>query len=78
MVSIFNVEELSKQLLTHLNQEMKEAAEPILKKALVDIENIMREKMAQRCISIIQNDFSIERMGNDIRIMVKQADTREI
>lgn len=49
------------------------AAEPILLRAMKDIEQKMRERMAARLIAFIENDFVVERMGHDIRIVVKQA-----
>ena len=71
--SLINVDQFTKILFKELNADMTAAAEPILKKALAEIEKKMREELAQKLISFIQNDFAVERMGHDIRILVKQA-----
>jgi len=56
-----------------LNEALRKAAEPILQKAMKDIEQEMREKMASRLLAFIENNFIVERMGHDIRIVVKQV-----
>lgn len=73
MAIVLRAEDVSDILGRELKVSMLQAAEPILQKALKDIEQQMREKMASRLISFIENDFVVERMGHDIRIVVKQA-----
>lgn len=73
---LINHDELAKILGKELNKAMTEAAEPLIQKALKDIEQIMREKLAQRLISFIEHNLVMDRMGNDLRILIKQADGR--
>ena len=61
------------QLQHHLNDAMLKAAEPIIQKALQDIEREMREKLAQKVIALLRNDWSVDRLGSDLRIVVHQA-----
>lgn len=70
---LINVDELAKILGKELNKSMTEAAEPLLQDALKKIEQEMRKELAGRLISFIQNDFVFDRMGHDIRIIIKQA-----
>lgn len=71
--TLINVDEFARILGKQLNLSMTEAAEPVIQDALAKIEQKMREKMAQMLISFIENDIAFERMGHDIRIIVKQA-----
>ncbi len=71
--NILDREEFSRFFKEELNASMSRVAEPILEKALEDMERTMREQMAQKLISLIENDFVVERMGHDIRITVRQA-----
>lgn len=71
--SLINVDVFNELVGKYLDEEMKNAAQPILDKALQDIENKMRERMASMTIAFIKNDITIDRMGQDIRIIVKQA-----
>lgn len=73
MASILNEAALSKLLLKDLNEAMLKAAEPILQKALKDIERQMRERMTAMLISYLEENLTIDRLGHDIRIMIKQA-----
>jgi hypothetical protein len=56
-----------------MNESMQKTAEPIIENAIKDIEHKMREKMAQNLIALIEETFSVERMGRDLKIIVKQA-----
>lgn len=54
-----------------LTESIKLAAEPILQKALKDMEKVMREKLATTIISMIDQEFDVARMGQDIRILIR-------
>jgi len=56
-----------------MNAEMTKAAEPVIQKALKEIEAEMRAKLGAMLIATINNDYQIERFGSDLRIVVKQA-----
>lgn len=73
MASIIHEAEFARLLREELNAAMLSAAEPVLQAAIKELERKMREELGKRIIALIQNDFSVERMGHDIRILVKQA-----
>lgn len=75
-ISLINVEAFRETLHEDLNQSMMEAAEPILQKALKDIEVKMRERMAALIIARIQRDFNVSLRGEEISITVKQAERK--
>lgn len=54
-----------------LNEGMLKAAEPIIQKALKEVEMEMRAKMASMLISYLDNQVSMERFGRDLRILIK-------
>jgi hypothetical protein len=72
MALIINDQGLSKILFEALNKELTIAAEPVIKEALREIEIKMRERMAACLISYLEQSFSVERFGKDLRIIVKQ------
>jgi 2-keto-3-deoxy-6-phosphogluconate aldolase len=76
MASILNGESVEKVLREAINEEMIKAAEPVLKKALAEIEVTMRERMAACIISYIEQSFIMERCGTDLRIVVKQIERK--
>lgn len=73
MASMINEQELSKHLLEKLNAEMSLAAEPIIQKALKEVEVVMRKRMASMLIGYLEQSMSIEHMGTDLRIIIKQG-----
>ena len=70
---LLNLDGFKSMFYAGLNSAMMEAAEPIIEKALDEIEVAMRERLGQKLIGVIDSDFSMERMGTDIRIIIKQA-----
>lgn len=64
---------LLKSLMEALNSEMTLAAEPFIQNSLKEIENEMRKKLASMLIAYIDKNLSIERVGADLRIIIKQA-----
>lgn len=73
MAQIINQEYVEKMLFSAINKEMQEAAEPVLQKALAEIERQMRERMAAMLIAHIKSEFSVRIMGNELQITVRQA-----
>ena len=76
--SLINQDVFLAQLHKKLNAEMLAAAEPLIKKAIEDIEAEMRRQLAQMLISVVEQSFAIERFGTDIRIIVKRPDNSKI
>ena len=76
--NFIDTEAFSKYLLQNINKQMLEAAEPILQEALKKLEIRMREKLATNIISLIEQNYSVERCGNDIRIMVSQPQSQKV
>lgn len=71
MAELINKDCLNELLINKLNIDIKNAARPIIAKALCDIEMEMREKLGSLVIAIIDESFSVERNGRDLRILVK-------
>lgn len=69
----FDMVSLQKSLVSELNQQMLEAAEPIIQEALKRIEREMRQALAARLIGLIESNMSVERYGMDLRIVIKQV-----
>jgi len=71
--SIINHTVFEEMFFQQLNESLTEAAEPIVQKAMAEIEIEIRKRLAEHLLARIQSDFSVERMQNDIRIIVHQA-----
>jgi hypothetical protein len=56
-----------------LNEAMLQVADPIIQKALQDAERAMRERLAQKVISMVERSYSIERMGDILTIHVNMS-----
>lgn len=73
MAIVLREADISEILGKELNDAMLKAAEPILQQAMKDIEQEMRAKMASRLLAFIESNFAVERMGHDLRIVIKQC-----
>jgi len=60
-----------KSLQEKMNSEMMAAAEPVIKKAVEEAEKEMRRRLGAMVVGLIEQSFSIERFGSDLRIHVK-------
>jgi hypothetical protein len=69
--SLINSDAAVSLLLQTMNKEMVAAAEPVIDKALADIEKVMREKLGSMVIAYLDNYMEVERMGNTLRILIK-------
>ena len=70
MSSWFNTETMLRDIGQQLNAQMLEAAEPIIKKALVEIEANMRKQLAASLISMLDTSYEVQRAGYVLRITV--------
>lgn len=68
--TFIDVDEFETQLKTLLNENMLAAAEPILQRALTEIEKRMRTQLATNIVQLIETDYSIVRQGNIVQISV--------
>lgn len=66
-----NTDNMMRGLKERMNLEMQAAAEPVIRKAVEDAEKEMRKRLGAMVVALIDNNFSVERMGNDLRILVK-------
>lgn len=58
-----------------MNAEMVQAAKPIIAKALGDIEDAMRKKLAVMVINYLDSEVHIERFGNStLRITIGKGE----
>lgn len=74
MISIVNEQALHALLKEKLNQDMLAAAEPIIQKALADIEHEMRRAIVPRLVSMIEANVDLYRDNRDLVIRIRQAD----
>jgi hypothetical protein len=70
MADFINEELFAKQIRTLLNEEMTKAAEPLLKKAVADIEAEMRKRLAAMLVGVLDTSYSAERDGRVMAIRV--------
>lgn len=70
---LINESVLASLIKEEINEAMLSAAEPAIQEALKTIEQKMREQMGSKIISLIDSNFVLDRMGHDIRILIKQA-----
>lgn len=57
-----------------LNAEMLRAAEPVIKRALEEVESAMRKALAARLVGMVDSSVSFERYGNTLRIEIVRPD----
>jgi hypothetical protein len=73
MFSINHESNMLRAIQVQINEQMKQAAEPVIQQALKDIEVEMRKKLGAMLISLIEQNFRVETRSNDLVITVKQA-----
>lgn len=76
-MNIFNRDEFEKHFNNILKEQFVEASEPIIKKALEDYEKVLRKKVADFALTVIQSDYNVERMQNRLLISVKLGDDKQ-
>ena len=76
MATIINPKAFEESMLVPLNNAMLEAAEPIVQKALKEMEVRMRKQLASNLISFITQNFSVESFQDQILIRIQQEPLR--
>lgn len=66
-----NTDNMLRDLMAQMNKEMQAAAEPVIRTAIEDAEKEMRKRLGAMFVALIDHSFSVERFGNDLRILVK-------
>lgn len=74
-VPLLNRGAFLKMMQERLNIEMAKAAEPVIEKALDDIETEMRKKLGGMIVGFLDSYMEVERMGQSLRILVKHDHT---
>lgn len=67
-------ENFVRELKARLNAEMLAAAEPVIKKALEEVEAAMRKALAARLVGMVDGSVSFERYGQTLRIEIVRPD----
>jgi hypothetical protein len=57
-------------LLKTLNAQMLEAAQPALDKAMAEVEEAMRKRLAEMVVNLVRTSYSAYRDGQDLMIRV--------
>lgn len=68
--TLLNNDEVLKLLKEKMNREMIAAAQPIIEKALIDIEKAMRQKLGSLVISMLDESMDVDRKGTTLRILI--------
>lgn len=71
MSTIINMDVALANLQAEINSQIAEAVEPIIQKAVQEAEVVIRKRVGEMVVGMIQSDYSIERMGNMLRIDVR-------
>ena len=71
--SYIDTEKFTAHIKEGLNAAMVEAAEPLIKEALVKIEAEMRKNLASNLIAMLDADIVFDRLNTDIRILIKRV-----
>lgn len=74
MSSFINEELFVKQMRATLNEQMIQAAEPLVKQALGKVEVEMRKRLAEMLVSAVSTSYSLERDGRDIVVRVRMGE----
>ena len=69
---LINKEAFAEMMRKAMNEEMMKAAEPILEKALKDIERTMRNRLGGLIVGYIEHHMEVDRHGEALRILVRQ------
>lgn len=69
--SLINTDVAMKVLSARINDELLSCAEPLVVEALASIEKRLRKELGSLLISVVEQSYSIERSGNDLRITVR-------
>lgn len=75
--NLIHTENVLARLQAEMSAEMQRAAEPIIQAAVAEAEKKIRERVAAMCISLIQRDFSVTRMGDLLQITVRGFDGKK-
>ena len=71
MANIFTQPEFTNWFSNNLLLAFKEAAEPIIQRAVKDYETEVRKIVGKAAVGMLEERYSIERFGQDLRITVK-------
>lgn len=71
MATTINPDQLGLIIQQHLRAELEAAAEPIILAAVADFELEARKRVAATVLAAVEGGYSMERMGPDIRILVR-------
>lgn len=74
MQTLINTEVFLKEFQDRLNVAMIEEAEPIIQKALKEMETRMREVLATKIVQQIEGQYSVQMQTN--QIVVRIGETR--
>lgn len=67
---ISNPDNALKLLREQLNDELLHAAEPVIQQAVHEFEKLVRKRLAEHVIRQIDQEYSVERFGDILRIEV--------
>jgi hypothetical protein len=70
MANLFNQQAFEATLGNELHEAMRKAAEPILQRALAEMEQRMREQLGAMLVGFVTTSYNLERDGRNLLIRV--------
>lgn len=77
MASYINNDEIQRQVLKVLKDDMNECLEATTNKVVADMKEKVRANVAARMIALIQSDYNMRYMQGELRIFVKIGENHD-
>lgn len=72
MSKFINDAQFCRHLKEVMNEELIAAAEPVIAEAIAKVEVELRKRLGTMLIAMIDQNFTMDRIGPDLRIVIKQ------
>jgi len=76
MANVFSEQGIMEMLLPKINSEIRKAAEPVVQKAMQDIEAALRKQLGAIIVGFIDGSIDVMSDGREIRILVKHVNDK--
>jgi len=71
LAPLIDCDSFNRNLALSIGEQLKAAAEPLILKALQDVETHLRLRPAEMVCGMVQTEYNVQRDGRDLRITVK-------
>lgn len=76
MANLINEKAVEEAICKVLEEDMNECLDITTKKVIAELENKVRANVAARLIALVQSDYSMEYLSNELRIYVRMETNR--